>query len=323
MSRRSSRAPCGRADLPVGLDARQRVPTAIQGSQSRTCSENSRISRRAALGRLGAGALLALGAWPGALQAQGQGNGGAFRFLVVNDTHCMSAQCEGYLDGLVRQMKTEGADFCLHAGDVTEKGEKKYLGMAKSVFAGLRRPMYPVIGNHDYVRARDRQSYTRTFPLRMNYYFLHEGWQFIGLDSSEGVKFENTEIQPATFQWLDDYLWRLSKRKPTVIFTHFPMGTEVTYRPRNADALLERFLDFNLQAVFCGHFHGFTERVEGPVTLTTNRCCALKRGNHDGTTEKGYFVCETREGTVARRFVEYKPDGAPGSGSSSRNAAHA
>jgi len=25
--------------------------------------------------------------------------------------------------------------------------------------------------------------------------------------------------------------------------------------------------------------------------ITTNRCCALKRNNHDGTKEKGCFVC--------------------------------
>lgn len=299
----------GRADLPVGPDTRLPVPPADCERDVRTDSEGSRynISRRAALGRLGAGALLALGAWPGALRAEGRSGGGQFRFWVVNDTHCVSPECEGYLDGLVRQMKTEGADFCLHAGDVTDKGEKKYFGMAKDVFRGLRRPWYPVIGNHDYFSQTDRQNYSRAFPLRMNYYFHHAGWQFIGLDTSEGLKYEKTEIQPATFRWLDDYLWRLSKRKPTVIFTHFPMGTGVNYRPRNADALLERFLDFNLQAVFCGHFHGFTERFDGAVTLTTNRCCSLKRGNHDGTKEKGYFVCETRDGKVRRRFVEYKP----------------
>jgi hypothetical protein len=164
-----------------------------------------------------------------------------------------------------------------------------------------------VIGNHDYATQTDRRAYTQAFPLRINYYFKRGGWQFVGLDTSEGQRYEKTSIAPETFQWLNDYLWRLDKRKPTVVFTHFPMGEGVKYRPSNANALLERFLDFNLQAVFCGHYHGFTEKFAKDAPVTTNKCCSLKRGNHDNTKEKGYFVCETRDGKLTRRFVEFKP----------------
>ena len=64
--------------------------------------------------------------------------------------------------------------------------------------------------------------------------------------------------------------------------------------------------DFNLQAVFNGHYHSLTERKHRDVLITTNRCCALKRTNHDGTKQKGYFVCEARDGRMERTFVEYK-----------------
>lgn len=264
-----------------------------------------KLTRRQAVGRLGT--LLALGAWPGALRAAGRADGEGFRFLVVNDTHAVSPECGPYLEGLVRQMNTEQGDFLLHGGDVTDKGEKKYFGLVRDVFGGLNGRMYPVIGNHDYAADGSRTAWNQAFPLRINYYFRHRGWQFVGLDSSEGTKYEKTTIQPATFEWLDDNLWRLDPRKPTVVFTHFPLGTDVKYRPLNAEALLERFLDFNLQAVFCGHYHALTERPLRGLTVTTNRCCALKRGNHDGSKEKGYFVCEARDGRVNRRFVEYKP----------------
>lgn len=78
-------------------------------------------------------------------------------------------------------------------------------------------------------------------------------------------------------------------------------------RPLNADALLTRLLEFNLVAVFDGHFHGFTERVVGRTVLTTNRCCAISRDNHDGTKEKGYFLCTASAGGIQREFVEVKP----------------
>jgi 3',5'-cyclic AMP phosphodiesterase CpdA len=265
------------------------------------------MTRREAFSRLNAGALLALGLWPGALRADNEIPSGTFRFHVINDTHCMSKECGPYLEGVVAQMKREDSEFCLHAGDLTEKGERHHLETVREIFRPLPGRMYPVIGNHDYLTQTDRKAYTQTFPLRLNYYFRHRGWQFVGLDTSDGLRYEKTSIQPATFQWLDEYLPRLNKRRPTVIFTHFPLGAGVTYRPANADVLLERFRDFNLQAVFSGHYHSLTERKSGGVILTTNRCCALKRTNHDGSKEKGYFVCETRGGRIERRFVEYKP----------------
>ena len=265
------------------------------------------ITRREALQRLSAGTLLALGLWPGALRADNQAPVGSFRFLVINDTHCTSPECGRYLEGVIAQMKGEQAEFCLHAGDLTDKADRHYFETVKDLFGRLAGSMHPVIGNHDYLTQSDRQAYTQTFPLRLNYYFRHRDWQFIGLDTSEGQHYEKTQIQPTTFQWLEDYLPRLDRKKPTVIFTHFPLGAGVPYRPINADALLDRFREFNLQAVFSGHYHGFTERKAAGVVLTTNRCCSLKRDNHDGTKEKGYFVCTAQDGQIHREFVEYKP----------------
>jgi len=265
------------------------------------------IPRREALRRVSAGTLLALGLWPGALRADNDTPAGSFRFLVINDTHCLTPECSHYLEGVVAQMKGAQAQLCLHAGDLTDKAEGEYFEAVKDIFRRLPGSMYPVIGNHDYRTQTDRQAYTQSFPAHLNYSFDHRGWQFIGLDTCEGQHYEKTKIQPATFQWLDDYLPRLDKKKPTVVLTHFPLGAGVTYRPANADELLDRFREFNLQAVFSGHYHGFTERHAEKIVLTTNRCCSLKRDNHDGTKEKGYFVCTARDGQIQRSFVEYKP----------------
>jgi hypothetical protein len=160
-----------------------------------------------------------------------------------------------------------------------------------------------VLGNHDYLVGNERAPWDALYPNSINYAFEHRGWQFIGLDSTEGTKWEKTRIQPATFEWLERNLKRLNRAAPTVVFTHFPLGLEVPMRPLNADDLLLRFLQFNLVAVFNGHYHGFTERVSGRTTITTNRCCAISRSNQDGTPEKGYFLCAAREGRVEREFV--------------------
>jgi hypothetical protein len=43
------------------------------------------------------------------------------------------------------------------------------------------------------------------------------------------------------------------------------------------------------------------------TVFTTNKCCSISRGNHDGTKEKGYFLCRAKEGRIEREFVEVKP----------------
>lgn len=269
---------------------------------------DSRLTRRQAVGQLGAGALLAAGLWPGTVRAADNGRGGPLRFIVVNDTHAMTPACGEFLAGLVRQMKTHAPDFCLLVGDLTDTGERDYLAMVRDAFKGLGAPLYVVPGNHDYLSPTDRSAYDRLFPQSLNYYFERNGWQFIGLDSTEGQKYEQTTIQPATLQWVDEQVKLLDKRRPTVLFTHFPLGADIKMRPLNADALLDRFRDHNLRAIFNGHYHAFTERKWRDVVITTNRCCALGRNNHDDSLEEGYFLCEAREGRIASRsFVEYKP----------------
>ncbi len=266
------------------------------------------ITRRAALETLGAGALLSLGLWPGVLRAAGAASSSdTFTFAVVNDTHYMSPGCGAWLKHVVAQIKAEAPDVCLHLGDLVEQGRRDHLATVRDLFAGLGKPVHVQIGNHDYLTQTDRTAYEALFPDRLNYTFTHRDWQFVGIDSTDGLRFDGTSISQATLSWVDGNLPRLDRMRPLVLFTHFPLGEGVKHRPVNADALLDRFRDHNLQAVFNGHFHGYTEHHFADATVTTNRCCALKRDNHDGTKAKGFFVCTARGGQITRRFVEVKP----------------
>ena len=270
---------------------------------------DQQIPRREAIARLSKIGLLAGALGPTALRGWAADSKPEFKFIVVNDTHYATKECTNYFAGLVRQMNAEKPAFALHAGDVTDKGEAVNLKAARKVFSELDCPFHPVIGNHDWLTPTDRKAYLTTFPLKLNYSFKHRGWQFIGLDTSEGQKYEKTNIQPATFEMLDDILGRLNQNKPTVVFTHFPLCENVKMRPLNADKLLAKFDGWNTRAFFSGHFHGFTECLHGDAPMTTDRCCSLVRNNHDGTKEKGYFVCTVSGGALTRKFVEYNYKG--------------
>lgn len=263
----------------------------------------AKLSRRELL-RMSAGALLAAGVWPGRLRAA---DGGEFRFVVANDLHYMTLACGKWLERQVMPlMKADKPDLCLLAGDLGNAGTREELEGVRDVFRTLGVPVHAVIGNHDWTTDFDRKAYEETFPQQINFHFEHQGWQIVGLDTTNGLLWAKIKVQQPTLAWLDETLPKLDKKKSMIVFTHFPLGLGVDMRPDNADGVLNRFREHNLAAVFCGHFHGFTERKSGGTVITTNRCCSRMRRNHDGTKEKGYFVCDAKDGKLERRFVEVK-----------------
>ena len=225
-----------------------------------------------------------------------------FQFIVVNDTHYTEAECGIWLAQAVRQMKAHKADFCVLVGDLSENGRSDQLGGVVDVFGKLGIPVFKIIGNHDYVTETDRAPFVEICGPDLNYHFSHKGWQFVALDSTEGTRAYRTRIQPSTFSWLDRNLPSLDKTKPTVLFTHFPLGRNIA-RPTNADELLERFSPFQLRSVFNGHWHGLSESTWHDTPVMTDRCCSRLRVNRDGSKEKGYFICSADSGKVTKRFI--------------------
>lgn len=253
------------------------------------------------------GTLLASGLWPGALAAHDV-KSGSFQFIAVNDLHYLNDKCGPWFERMVQMFKNQSkkTDFVLISGDLAEHGTSEQHGKMQDILKTLGMPYYVVVGNHDYQTQTDRKAYDQLHPGRLNYHFEHEGWQFIALDTSEGTKSQNVKAPQSTLDWLDATLPKIDKKKPIILFTHFPLAFGVPFILQNGKAILQRFLPFNLQAVYSGHYHGFTEKKVGEVVLTTNKCCSFARQNHDKTPEKGFFFCTAKEGKVSREFVEIK-----------------
>jgi len=264
-----------------------------------------KLSRREALKGLSATALLGLGLWPGCHSPRAK-SGGTFQFIAANDLHHLSAECDPWFDALIRQLRThDKAELALLLGDLTEKGEQENLGAIRDHFRGLRKPIYTQIGNHDYTTATDRSAYVKLFPNQINYAFRHRGWQFVSIDSTQGTAYTKTRIQPETLRWLDENLPKLDPHKPTVLYTHFPLASSVQMAPLNAPEVLERFRPFNLRGCFSGHFHGYTRNQFAEADVLTNRCCARSRDNHDGTSEKGYWLVTAAGQTLTLEFIQF------------------
>jgi len=254
----------------------------------------------------GSAALLTAGLWPGRLFAAEKA-AGAFEFIIVNDIHSHDPDCSAWFAKVVASMKSQKGKpvFCFIAGDVTEDGEAEQFKVAGDAFKELGLPIFAVMGNHDYTKFKGmkRDAYEQAFPKSINYMFEEGGWQFLALDSTD-INKSACAIGKATLDYVDAALAKLDKSKPLVLITHFPLGPEVTNRSTNADDLLDRFKGYNLAAVFGGHHHGYTSRTVREIPIKTNRCCARLQNNHDGTKEKGYFVCSVKDGKVTADFVE-------------------
>lgn len=254
--------------------------------------------------RLSAAASLSLGLWPGCARFGDAGHGEAFRFAVLNDCHFHTPKCGPWFERVRDSLAALNPwpEFCLVVGDLAENGTAAELGQMRDALRSFDCPSFTVPGNHD-LREDAAHAYDRLFPKSRNYFFSHRGWQFVGLDSTEGTKWQNTSISGDTLEFAAHVRRRLSPAVPTVLFTHFPLGDTVSMRPSNADPLLEEFRNVNLVAVFNGHFHGFTQRRFHNADVTTNCCCSISRENHDGTTSKGFFVCDAVAGSIHRQSV--------------------
>jgi 3',5'-cyclic AMP phosphodiesterase CpdA len=234
-----------------------------------------------------------------------------FTFLVANDLHYHNEQDDPWLARLFDRMngQAEQPEFLLLLGDLAENGSEQQLTNVKSALDWLAMPVYPVIGNHDYVEATDRTGWNATFG-QTNYRFEHRGWQFLGLDSTVGTPYEDILMPESTLEWVSAELAGLSREQPLVFFTHFPIGAGIRWRPRNAEELLERFVGWNLRAGFSGHFHGAVEQEWNGALLRNGACCALRKHNHDESPAKGYLLCEASAGGELRcRFVQVSTEG--------------
>jgi 3',5'-cyclic AMP phosphodiesterase CpdA len=272
-------------------------------------SEAPKPSRREAL-RAGAGFALTcslLGRW--AKAADDAKDSETFTFAVLNDLHYFDQRCAGWLnDRVVKRLNDQKPDFCLIVGDMTEDGTEAQNAAVADVLKGLKMPIHVVVGNHDHQPGSDdRRPFEKHFPKSLNYQFEHRGWQFLGLDSTQGFAGNKTAIHKDTLSYAADVLKNVDKKRPAVLFTHFPLGFFVPSRPTNANDLLAVFKEHNLRAVFNGHFHAQTERAWGDAALTTNTCCSFHRANHDFDKRKGYFLCTAKDGKVEREYVQVDP----------------
>ncbi len=153
-------------------------------------------------------------------------------------------------------------DLVLHTGDIAQQGTAEDYTRVRSIFGGLRVPIYYVNGNHDKVenvypgllgQGTSNEPYDHIFEVN--------GVLFVCVDSAtnkDGTEYFLTDGQLA---WLETHITAADDR-PVVVGIHHPPyqifhEAKDYFIIRNADAIHEvlRKAGPKLRGVFSGHVH--------------------------------------------------------------------
>lgn len=150
--------------------------------------------------------------------------------------------------------------FVLGAGDITQDGTREEMARFEGELAGLERPFYSTLGNHDVIEG------TRWHEVfgRGSYRFLFRGVQFSLVDSASAT------LAPQARRWLDGWLAE-GRRRTHVVAMHIPLLDPVGVRNgafgsrAEAGSVVAAMAEGGVDLALYGHIHSFYAFEHGGI----------------------------------------------------------
>lgn len=234
--------------------------------------------------------LLCLCCWL-VLGAQAQQS--CFRFAHLTDLHISpnNAQpTEDLLRSVAQLNATDGLDFVIVTGDLTEEGDRASLEKVKSCLDLLKMPHYTVLGNHETKWSESGcTAFAEIFGAE-RFKLEHKGFLFLGFNSGPLMRMAYGHVVPQDIRWMEEEMKKAGKEQKVILATHYPMMEgDVDNWYQVTDAVRP----YNIRLFIGGHYHRDRElRYDGIPGV-------LVRSNlRDREGKPGYGIYEVTEDSI-------------------------
>lgn len=234
--------------------------------------------------------LLCLCCWL-VLGAQAQQS--CFRFAHLTDLHISpnNAQpTEDLLRSVAQLNATDGLDFVIVTGDLTEEGDRASLEKVKSCLDLLKMPHYMVLGNHETKWSESGcTAFAEIFGAE-RFKLEHKGFLFLGFNSGPLMRMAYGHVVPQDIRWMEEEMKKAGKEQKVILATHYPMMEgDVDNWYQVTDAVRP----YNVRLFIGGHYHRDRElRYDGIPGV-------LVRSNlRDREGKPGYGIYEVTEDSI-------------------------
>ena len=253
-----------------------------------------------------------------------------FSFAFFTDLHMNAHEKAKSYEGLEKaivEAKKQKVDFILTGGDNVdvdalkadqEDKAKSLFQRYKDIIDRSKMNWYFTIGNHDRYWHTDGEYGSGLFSSyfgKTYYSFIHKGWKFIVLNSTEIVDGKYC-ISEKQIQWLKGELEKTPKNQPIIVSTHVPFLS--LYYPvlegrytaadtfTNQKDIRSLFDTYNLKLVLQGHQHLYEEiKVKGVQYITAGAISANWWGGNFHGTEEGFLKVTLKGNDFAWEYIDY------------------
>ena len=229
----------------------------------------------------------------GLLSLGGQAQSVQFRFAHLTDLHFSPNNpnpTEDLLRSVAQINATEGIDFVLVTGDITEEGDRASMEKVKSCLDLLKVKYYVALGNHETKWSDSGCTAFGEIFGSERFEFEHKGFLFLGFNSGPLMRMAYGHVVPQDIRWMTERMEQAGKDKPVMLVTHYPMKDgDVDNWYEVTDAVRS----YNIRLFIGGHYHANrNERYDGIPGI-------LMRSNlRDKDGKQGYGIYEVTSDSI-------------------------
>ncbi len=233
------------------------------------------------------------------------------KFIIISDTHLVpdNENCNG-LDSFERlNLAIESinndhpdAEFCIHAGDITDRGDIESYERFKKIIPKLKIPIYLTIGNHD-----NRNNFKKVFNEK---YSDENGFiqktidikdqRIIILDTFDKNLLGEGKLCEIRLKWLKNHIQQNNELPTTIIMHHHVAKIKSPYIDLIALENPDEFFNIvkthsNIRHIISGHVHISSTTFQNNIPHTTIGGSHFTHSVKNFFTEFNYSLSELKK----------------------------